>query len=810
MAEDESPRSRRTLRRALLAAGRAAALIAIVTGINGLIAPNRPIWGYAVAVFLGGIASGLLTAVIAGVLALIGMVVFFSAPGALGWLSVAIAAIAGGVIGHARRQRAAPAHPPVQREEEAQTEVSVPPQDISKLAAEVRRVEAARDDDRTRAASEMSDALETIRQLHDELNEARTALAELQREHTNLKEQHREQKSAGGELLGRADTLVAELTAELAAARAATENETKLREQYESEHENLEMAASRALEDVQRTRATNDELRSALEDARARLAKVTATYEQVTVELATEREHARAAAARVHELQQSHGRADGVRSQLERANDELRRKFEAEVQRVQRESSEKLAQLDRQWGEKLEKIVAELASDHENDLGEAVAAREQARAEVRSLSSRVQELQRQLEAARGRPEVDEKSLRGQIDAEWGARLQKIVNELVADQENAIGEAVELREKARAEARSLSIRVQELEKSRAELKRQTQERPLPPPAIDRQQIDAEWSAKLQKVVNELAADHEADIGTAIEAREAARAEARSLGARVQELEKRLRDSETSRADLKRRTEERPLPQETAIAAAIEAKDAARAEARDLNIRLTSLQNSMENELRRLHAERNSLLSHMQVLEQEIVALRSRPEPAPAIEEELPFGPLVSLPDSPPLESEEERRARADVLQFAEQANAALRRASAPEPQPADAHKPLIVLVHHDPALRNLYRDKLLGSGFRVMTAADGLEGMRLATKHKPDVVIADAVMPKMDGHELCQLIKSNAETASAKVVLMTGVYTNEVPRVTDERAFEPDELLRKPVKFDALKNVLTNLLAAKTA
>ena len=204
--------------------------------------------------------------------------------------------------------------------------------------------------------------------------------------------------------------------------------------------------------------------------------------------------------------------------------------------------------------------------------------------------------------------------------------------------------------------------------------------------------------------------------------------------------------------------------------------------------------------------------MQSLEQEILALRARPtvEPAPTLEEELPFGPLVSLPDSPPLEREEERRARAEVLQFAEQANAALRRASAPEPQPADEHKPLIVLVHHDPALRNLYRDKLLGSGFRVMTAADGLEGMRLATKHKPDVVIADAVMPKMDGHELCQLIKSNAETASAKVVLMTGVYTNEVPRVTDERAFEPDELLRKPVKFDALKNVLTNLLAAKTA
>src|SRR5205807_2533696 len=157
---------------------------------------------------------------------------------------------------------------------------------------------------------------------------------------------------------------------------------------------------------------------------KARLAYVTASYEQVTEELATEREHARTVAARVFELQQALGRADGTRAQLEASNEELRRRFEAEVAKVEKQGSDKL-----------QKIVNELAADHENDLGEAVAAREQARAEARSFSARLQDLEKKLReseaAARAAtPKID----RQQIDAEWSAKLQKIINELVEDQE----------------------------------------------------------------------------------------------------------------------------------------------------------------------------------------------------------------------------------------------------------------------------------------------------------------------------------------------------------------------------------------
>src|SRR4029077_20663050 len=250
--------------------------------------------------------------------------------------------------------------PVLHAEEEAQTGLSEPhEEDISLFTAE-----------RTRAAGEMNDALETIHRLHDELDAARADADQLRRANLELQEQEREGRTAGSELLGRSDTLIAELTVQIeqerqgraADAEEAREREQRLHQQYEAESEHVQSAAAKALEEIQR-----------LEETKARLADVTASYEQVTEELATEREHARVIAARVFEVQQGLGRADGTRAQLEASNDELRRRFEVER-----------GQVEQQWSDKLQKIVNELAADHENDLGEAVAAREQARAEVRS------------------------------------------------------------------------------------------------------------------------------------------------------------------------------------------------------------------------------------------------------------------------------------------------------------------------------------------------------------------------------------------------------------------------------------------
>jgi len=122
--------------------------------------------------------------------------------------------------------------------------------------------------------------------------------------------------------------------------------------------------------------------------------------------------------------------------------------------------------------------------------------------------------------------------------------------------------------------------------------------------------------------------------------------------------------------------------------------------------------------------------------------------------------------------------------------------------AAPRRPLILVVHNDPATRSMSRDTLDKQGFDTITAADGLEGLRLAVAHKPAVVVADASMPKMDGRELCQLIKSNPETAAVRVVLMSDDAHDEVAR-----ELGPDELLRKPLKLDALQTALARLVGS---
>ena len=94
-----------------------------------------------------------------------------------------------------------------------------------------------------------------------------------------------------------------------------------------------------------------------------------------------------------------------------------------------------------------------------------------------------------------------------------------------------------------------------------------------------------------------------------------------------------------------------------------------------------------------------------------------------------------------------------------------------------------------------------SGYNVVTAADGLEGLRVAASQRPDVVLAEAVMPKMNGRELVQLLKARPETARIKVVLISGDAADR-----DRGDFRADDVLSTPSDFDAMRATLASVLA----
>ncbi|GMV43185.1 MAG: hypothetical protein AMXMBFR64_49010 [Myxococcales bacterium] len=111
--------------------------------------------------------------------------------------------------------------------------------------------------------------------------------------------------------------------------------------------------------------------------------------------------------------------------------------------------------------------------------------------------------------------------------------------------------------------------------------------------------------------------------------------------------------------------------------------------------------------------------------------------------------------------------------------------------AQEHEPATILVVDDDAANLLYIQALLEpSGYRIEVARDGEEGLQRIEELRPDVVLLDVMMPRKDGFEVCQEVKSNPELRHTPVVLVTGLdATADRVRGLEVGA---DDLLSKPV------------------
>jgi len=96
------------------------------------------------------------------------------------------------------------------------------------------------------------------------------------------------------------------------------------------------------------------------------------------------------------------------------------------------------------------------------------------------------------------------------------------------------------------------------------------------------------------------------------------------------------------------------------------------------------------------------------------------------------------------------------------------------------------------------------GCEAMTAHDGQEGVRLAGAHRPDIVMMDIGMPKLNGYEACRRIRREPWGTAIRIVAMTGWGTEDDRRQAAEAGF--DRHFTKPVSPQDLKE----LLAAETA
>lgn len=79
---------------------------------------------------------------------------------------------------------------------------------------------------------------------------------------------------------------------------------------------------------------------------------------------------------------------------------------------------------------------------------------------------------------------------------------------------------------------------------------------------------------------------------------------------------------------------------------------------------------------------------------------------------------------------------------------------------------ILIVDDEPDMVENTRLFLDHKGHEVLSAFDGEEGLRIARQERPDIILLDVMMPKINGYQVCRELKGDAETKSIPIIMLT--------------------------------------------
>lgn len=166
--------------------------------------------------------------------------------------------------------------------------------------------------------------------------------------------------------------------------------------------------------------------------------------------------------------------------------------------------------------------------------------------------------------------------------------------------------------------------------------------------------------------------------------------------------------------------------------------------------------------------------------------------------LPVGAEDSLIDS----GEPSAQQPAQFAASTTQGTTPVQEAETPATQTSNRHAETVLIIDDNPDIRS-YARTVLENDYNVLEADNGQEGLRLAQKYVPDVVVCDVMMPVMDGIECCRRLKSEMQTSHIPVIMLTA-YALDEQKI---KGYEcgADSYLSKPFNAQLLKVRIRNLI-----
>src|SRR6266849_4379518 len=123
-------------------------------------------------------------------------------------------------------------------------------------------------------------------------------------------------------------------------------------------------------------------------------------------------------------------------------------------------------------------------------------------------------------------------------------------------------------------------------------------------------------------------------------------------------------------------------------------------------------------------------------------------------------------------------------------------------------PTILVVDDSLSVRKVAERLLTEAGLEVAAVSNGEEALDWMSTKRPDLVIADVIMPDKSGFDVCAFVRSNAALADTPVILVSGFVDEELTRQAE--ACRADSIIKKPFQGAALRERVLELLSARKA
>jgi len=117
---------------------------------------------------------------------------------------------------------------------------------------------------------------------------------------------------------------------------------------------------------------------------------------------------------------------------------------------------------------------------------------------------------------------------------------------------------------------------------------------------------------------------------------------------------------------------------------------------------------------------------------------------------------------------------------------------------------IIVVDDEPDVLKTTSIFLKSEGFNVVTAVDGIAALEVIRKERPDLIVLDIMLPKIDGYKICRMLKFDDKFRDIPII----IFTARAQEVDEKKAMEvkADAYITKPFQPDVLLGKIKQLLS----